>query len=304
MHRVKITLPASVTNLGPGLNSLGLAIGLYTTIEISRRNDESLVVETSGEGAGRYGTGLRHPVVLALMRVFQKQERAVLGMTIKINNNIPLNSGLGAEAAFWVAGVIGANNLLGAVYTREKILEISAQISQWPNHTVTAILGGLTASILNTDSLLHRALPVTALTLVMVVPELENYGADISRVKPERVPLNDAIHNLSRVPLLIEGLRSGDLTLIGRVLDDRLQLPYLKPYLTGYEHVAEMARRAGAQAVTLSGEGPTMIAFAADNHQKIATTMEVAFENVGVKARSWVLPVDRQGVVISVVQSS
>jgi len=304
MHRVKITLPATATNLGPGLNSLGLAVGLYTTVEISKRNDENLVVETSGEGAGRYGIGLRHPVVLALMRVYQKQERAILGMTIKINSQIPINSGLGAEAAFWVAGVIGANNLLGGVYTREKIMEIAAEISHWPDQTVTTILGGLTASTFSADSLLHRSLSVTALRVVMVLPELENYSADVSRVKPERVPLSDAVYNVSRVPLLIEGFRSGDLTLIGRVLDDRLHLPYLKPYITGYEHVVEMARRAGAQAVALSGGGPTMIAFASENHQKIATTMELAFENVGVKARSWVLPIDRQGVVISVVQSS
>jgi len=304
MHKVKITLPATLTNLGPGLSSLGLAVGLYTTVEISRRDDENLVVETSGEGAGRYGMGLRHPVVLALMRIFQKQERAVLGMSIKVNNHIPLDSGLGAEAAFWIAGVIGANNLLGTIYTREKILEISANMSHRPDQTVTSILGGLTSSVIDGDRLIHRSLPVTAFHVVVVLPELDNYNATVARVKPERVTLNDALHDLSRLPLLVEGLRTGDLALFEQVLDDRLQLPYLKPHIAGYDHVVEMARRAGAQAVTLSGDGPAMIAFAENSHKKIAKAMEVAFENVGLKAKSWVLPVDRQGVVISVVQSS
>jgi homoserine kinase len=304
MHKVKITLPATLTNLGPGLNSLGLAVGLYTSIEISRRDDESLVVETSGEGAGSYGTGLRHPVVLALMRVFQKQERAILGITVKINNHIPLDSGLGAEAAFWVAGVIGANNLLGAGYNRETILGIAADISHAPDQTITTILGGLTASVIQSDQLIHRSLPVSALNIVMVLPDIENYMADVSRVKPERVPWNDAVHNVSRVPLLVEALRAGDLDLIGQVIEDRLNLPYLKSHIAGYDHVAEMARRSGALAVALTGGGPAMIAFATDNHLKIATAMEVAFENAGVKARSWVLPIDRQGVVISVAQSS
>lgn len=304
MHKVKITLPATVTNLGPGLSSLGLAVGLYTTIEISKRNDENLLVETSGEGAGRYGTGSRHPVVLALMRVFQKQERTVLGMTVKISNHIPLDSGLGAEAAFWVAGVIGANNLLGTSYTRTTMLDIAAEISHWPDQTVTTILGGLTASITSADKLVYRSLPVTGISVIVVLPELEHYAAEVSRVKPERVPLNDAIHNVSRVPLLVEGLRTGDLALVGQVMDDRLHLPYLKPHIAGYDHVAEMARRAGAQAVTLSGSGPAITAFASQNHLRIANAMEAAFANVGVKARSWVLPVDRQGVVISVVQST
>jgi homoserine kinase len=303
MYKVKITLPATVTNLGPGLNSLGLAVGLRTTVEISKRNDETLFVETSGEGAGRYGTGLRHPVVLALIRVFQKQERAALGLTIKISNQIPLNSGLGAEAAFWVAGVIGANNLLGAVYSREQILEIAAQISDWPDQTATAILGGLTASMMNSDRLIHRALPVTAFNIIAVVPELEDYSANISRVKPERVSLNDALYNLSRLPLLVDALRDGDLNLIGQTLDDRLQLPYLKSHISGYDHVAEMARRAGAKAVTLSGDGPAIIAFCENNHRQVALAMELAFENSGVKARSWILPIDRQGVVISAAGS-
>jgi homoserine kinase len=304
MYKVKITLPASITNLGPGLNSLGLAVGLYTTIEISKRNDDSLLVETSGEGAGRYGTGLRHPVVLALMRVFQKEERTVLGLTVKINNNIPLDSGLGAEAAFWMAGVIGANNILGAIYTREQILEIATEMNRWPDQTVTTFLGGLTTSFTGTEGIVQRPLPVGALSIVMVLPALDDYNSDVTRVKPERVPLNDAIYNLSRIPLLVDALRTGDLTLISQVLDDKLHIPYLKPHITGYEHVAEMARRAGAKAVTLSGDGPAIIAFASENHTKIANAMEAAFENSGVKARSWVLPIDRQGVVISVMQST
>ncbi len=303
MQKIKITLPATLTSLGPGLGSLGLAVGLYTTVEISNRNDEALVVETTGEGAGRYGTGLRHPVVLALIRIFQKQERAVLGLNVRVSNNIPLDSGLGAEAAFWVAGVIGANNLLGTVYSREMILEIAAQISGWPDQTATAILGGLTASLTTANTMTYRPLPVSGLSLVVALPELGNYSADVSRVIPERVPLNDALHNLSRLPLLMEALRAGDFKLLGMAADDRLYLPYLKPHIPGFDHAAEMARRAGALAVTLSGGGPAIIAFAEENHQNIAAAMRAAFANAGVQARAWVLPVDRQGVVISVAGS-
>lgn len=299
MYKVKITLPGTVTNLG--LNSLGLAIGMYTTVEISRRTDELLVVETEGEGAGRYGIGLRHPVALAMMRVFQRQERSVLGISVKITNAIPINSGLGAEAAFWVAGVIGANNLLGTVYTRPQVLEIAAQVSGMPNQTVSSILGGLTTSLMNGDSLVHRALKTAGYTIVVALPELDRYASAVAKGRPERVTLSDAVYNLSRTPLLIEALRDGDLKLLAQTLDDRLHIPYLKPHVPGYDHVAEMARRAGAVAVSLSGDGPALIAFANSNHKKIAAAMEVAFENSGVKARSWIVPIDTQGVVVSVV---
>jgi homoserine kinase len=300
MYKVKITLPATITNLGPGLNSLGLAIGLYTTIEISRREDDQLVVETEGEGAGRYGMGLRHPTALAIMRLFQKQENAILGLNVKVSNNIPLNSGLGAEAAFWVAGVIGANNLMGAIYNRLQVLELAALISHLPSQVVTSIMGGLTASFTHAEQLVYRALPISGLKIIIVLPELKQYTSEGAKVKPDRVPLNDALFNLSRVPLLVEALRIGDLKLIGQLMDDRLHVPYLKTQITGYDHVAEMARRAGALAVSLSGDGPALIAFAESNHKQIATTMQLAFENSGLKSRTWIVPVDTQGVTISV----
>ncbi len=301
MYKVKITLPATVTNLGPGLNSLGLAIGLYTTIEISHRDDDQLIVETDGEGAGRYGMGLRHPTALAMMRLFQKQETSILGLNIKINNTIPLNSGLGAEAAFWIAGVIGANNLMGGLYNRKQILEIAALVSGLPSQVVTSIMGGLTASFTNGEQVVYRAMPASSMNIVVALPELKQYNSDPAEVKPDRVPLTDALFNLSRVPLLVEALRVGDLKLIGQLMDDRLHIPYLKTQITGYDHVVEMARRAGALAVSLSGDGPALIAFAESNHKMIATTMTLAFENSGITARTWVVPIDTQGVVISVV---
>lgn len=300
LYKVKITLPATISNLGPGLNSLGLAIGLYTTVEISQRDDYRLVVETEGEGSGSYGTGVRHPVTLALMRVFQRLERTVPGLTVRVSNRIPLGSGLGAEAAFWVAGIIAANNLLGTVFTRTQILEIAAHVSGLPSQTVTSILGGLTTSTIQGETLIYRALTTSSFMVIVALPELESYRSEVAQVKPERVPLNDALYNLGRVPLLIEALKTGDLKLLAQSLDDRLHVPYLKPHIAGFDHVAEMARRAGAQAVTLSGDGPALIVFAERDHKKIAQAIEQAFQNAGVKARSWVLPIDTQGVVVSV----
>jgi homoserine kinase len=302
MRKVRITLPASLTNLGPGTSTLGLALGLHTTVEISERADNQLIVDTEGEGSGRYSTGLRHPVTLALIRIFQKLERAPVGIHIKINNQIPLDSGLGAESAFLAAGVIGANNLLGGAYTREHLLEIAAQISKKPDSVIASLLGGLTTGLLDGDQLVYKTLPVKSLRVVVALPELDDYPS--RSLAPERVPLADALYNLQRVPLLIEALRTGDMKLIGKVLDDRLNAPFYTPRIFGYKQATEIARRAGALAVTLSGDGPALVAFAEVNHSPIAEAMVAAFESVGVKARSWVLPIDTQGVVISVVQSA
>jgi homoserine kinase len=165
------------------------------------------------------------------------------------------------------------------------------------------MIGGLTTSIMDGEALIYRALPTSGLQVIVALPELDRYASSVAKVKPERVPLADAVHNLSRVPLLVEALRAGDVQLIGQILDDRLHVPYLKPHIAGYDHVAEMARRAGATAVTLSGDGPAVIAFAEHDHKTIATVMELAFENSGVTAHVYILPIDTQGVVISVAGS-
>lgn len=304
MRKVKITLPAALTNLGAGVGALGLALGLHTVIEVSQRTDNRLIVDAEGEGSGRYSIGLRHPVVLAMMRVFQQLERAPIGVNIRITNQIPVNSGLGAEAAFLVAGVIGAHNLLGSSFARTEILQAAAQISGQPDGVMTSLLGGLTAGILDGDKLIYRAIPVQALKVVVVVPEIDGYENQAKTALPERVALADALYNLSRVPLLTEGLRAGDFKLIGSALDDRLRTPALAARITGFQHVVEIARRAGAIAVTISGDGPALVAFAERNHETVGEVMVAAFANAGIKARMWVLPLDTQGVMISTAQSA
>lgn len=304
MNKVKIRLPASITNPGPGLHSLGLAVGLHTIVEISERSDHDLVVEPTGEGAGRYSIGLQHPVVLGLMRIFQQLERAPLGLTVRIDNRIPLVSGLGAEATFLVAGVIGANNLIGGRFSRTELLRIAAQVSRQPDRTVTAILGGLTASTRDVDDFHYRSLPVAGLRIVIALPELPSYLDDIRTVIPERVLLQDALHNLSRVPLLLHAFEAGDFGQMGAAMDDRLYTPFYTPFIPGYADIVQSARDAGAAAVTLSGNGPALIFFAPDRHRDIAIAVEQACADHDVTVRTWILPVDTQGVVVSVMQSS
>jgi homoserine kinase len=304
VRKVKIRLPATITNLGPGINSLGLALGMYTSVDITERSDEKLVVEPEGEGAGRYSLGLRHPVVLGIIRVFQHLERAPLGLTIRVENPIPLGSGLGVETAFWVAGIIGANNLMGNPFGRDAVLELAAEVSGEPGHAVTTVRGGLTTSTVIEGKILYRSLPVTSLRVVVALPEIESYADDTEGVVPERVLLADALHNLSEIPMLLDALREGDHTLLRQVMDDRLYTPFLRPFVPGFDRVIELARRAGASGITLSGRGPALVFFAPDDHRKLAETLENAFRAAGISARLWILPVDTQGLVVSVAQSS
>lgn len=299
MRKVKVSLPAALTTLGAGVRGLGLALGLRTTVELIERGDDAFTVETAGEGAGSYSTGLRHPVVTGMARVFQRLERAPVGLTIRIDSRIPPDSGLGADAVFGIAGLIGANTLYGNPFTREQMLTMAALV-YGAEVTAAALLGGLVASRLDGDTLLCRSLPVAPMQIAIVLPKIDGYAP---RAAPERAPLADALHGIASVPLLIDALRAGDFGLLAQVMDDRLIAPARQRDIPGYEHVASVAKRSGASAITLCGDGAALAVFAPANHTQIAGMLRAAFASAGVEARTWIVPVDTQGVVISAAQT-
>jgi homoserine kinase len=302
MRRIKITLPATVTDFGPCLGGLALALSLHTLVEISERSDDKLMVETAGEDAGRYAVGLRHPVVLGLIRVFQRLEQTVLGLNIRIDNRIPHDAGLGVETAYHIAGIIGANNLLGNPFNREAILQLAAQDSQRPDQAAAALLGGLASAVMTGDQLTYRSLSCAAMQLVVVAPNAEDYDETARGMIPERVLLADALHNLARVPLMLDALRDGNLALLAQAADDRLYTPHTRPLIEGSERALEAAKAAGAGAVLSTRDG-ALVAFAERNHKRIQEVMQAALKEAGTPTRAWTLPIDRQGITVSVAQS-
>ncbi|PJF26218.1 MAG: hypothetical protein CUN53_08825, partial [Phototrophicales bacterium] len=172
MQRVKITLPAVVTHIGPAVSGLGLAFSLRMTVEISERSDDQWIVETVGEGAGRYGLGLRHPVTQGMIRVFQQVETAPTGVQIHVNNPIPYGADLGVETLFICAGVVGANNLVGNPLKRADAIALAAKTSGRLDQAAAAILGGLTACIVLDDVPYYRMLASTPLRAVLALPQL------------------------------------------------------------------------------------------------------------------------------------
>jgi homoserine kinase len=298
MQRVKITLPAVLTHIGPAVSGLGLAFGLRMTVEISERSDDQWIVETIGEGAGRYGLGLRHPVTQGMIRVFQQVETAPTGVHIRVNNPIPYGADLGVETIFMCAGVVGANNLVGNPLKRADAIALAAKASGRVDQAATTILGGLNACITLDDIPHYRTLASMPLKAVLALPQLGDDAKDPpAPSRTTRIGLEDALHNLARVPLVMEALRGGDLPLLARLFDDHLPQPKLS---RGFDRAVQAAKDLGA-AVTQTGSA--VLAFSNEDHHVLADAIQAAFNAVGVIARWWSLTVDTQGVVVSAVSS-
>jgi homoserine kinase len=302
MYKVNVSVPAVSTNIGPGYDVLGLALNLRNVTEMSLRSDAQLRVRVTGEGEGVVPETIHNPAMRAAVRLFQAMEQAPAGLNVVCTNMIPLDVGLSAHVAMTIGGLVGANNLLGSPFSHDELIAMAAALTGQPEAVVTAMRGGLGLCSEGPDGLIYRSIEIMPLRVVVVVPLVPGYKRRMRDELPARIPLGDAVFNMGHTALLIEALRAGDVKLLRQSLRDRLHEPYRRDAIPGYRAVAAAAEEAGAIAVTLSGAGPALLAFATFNHQSIESAIHGAFRAAGVEARTVALSSDSQGVVISVVE--
>ncbi|MBI2527737.1 MAG: homoserine kinase [Candidatus Rokubacteria bacterium] len=298
--RVRVRVPATSANLGPGFDVLGLALGLHN--EMAFEESEGVAVSIEGEGAGRLATGEDNVVVKGARMAFQAAGRPWRGVTLHCVNRIPPSRGLGSSAAAWVGGLVGGNALCGAPLDRDALLRLAARAEGHPDNVTAALLGGLTVSCWAGDRVAAASLPVPAdLCWVVLVPEAEGCTAEARAALPESYPRADAVFNLQRVSLLVAALATGKSDLLGVAMEDRLHQPFrlkLFPWLAG---VLPAAVHAGALACALSGAGPSVLAVARGPGDDVGRAMEGALRRAGVAGRALALAADTTGTSVEQV---
>lgn len=300
--RVRVRAPASTANLGPGFDCLGLALGLYNTVEMTMLEPgDGLQFEMEGEGAGRITGDSNNLIVRAANSVWEAVGYGPVGMKIQASNNIPLGMGLGSSAAAAVSGLAAANALANGVLSRSELLRRAAHIEGHPDNAAAALFGGLVLVSAAEDELMYTSLDIPPLKVAIAVPGVRLSTAEAREALPKNVPLKDAVFNIGRAAFVVQALQRGDYEMLGWAMADKLHQPYRRKLIPGFDAAVSAARQTGAAAVALSGAGPSVAAFAPDGHDEIANAMKTAFESAGVSCRAFVLPVDRQGVQISVV---
>jgi homoserine kinase len=298
MTSVTIQTPATTANLGPGFDCLGLALDLWNKVTFSL-DGTGIHIKVRGEGSGLLPVDDRNLVLRSALRLYQEAGAPLPeGLSILCENRIPMGSGLGSSAAAIIAGLVGANTLLGSPVTTEEILRLAVAIEGHPDNVASALYGGLTLVATVGEGVIARRLPVAPLVVALAVPAI-HLPTSVSRAAlPRQVPLSDAVFNISRNAFVIEALRTGDLNLLGKVMEDRLHQPYRLRLIPGGEEAFTAARKAGAAGVALSGAGPSVIAFAPAEDgaaQKIGEAMACAFAKASVQARCMVLKLSERG---------
>lgn len=296
-RKIKVAVPASTSNLGPGFDCLGLALSLYDelTLEVHEGRGPA-VIEVEGEGAKTLSRGPENLMVKATGAVLAGRNLGRL--VFKAKNAIPLARGLGSSAAAIVCGLTAANELIEKPLDLRELFQYAATLEGHPDNAAPALYGGFTVCIKKHKGVDCRALkPHKDLCAAVCIPDFELSTAKARAVLPDTVLREAAVDNIARTALLTAALERGLWDELAEAAKDRLHQPYRAPLIPGLEAVLEAARKAGPCAAALSGSGPTTIALCrkGPQAQEIAEAMKTAFAKHGVSSRALVLDVEKKG---------
>lgn len=271
---VRVRVPATSANLGPGFDSFGLALGLYDEVT-ARVTGGGLDVTVSGEGAGTLAPDESHLVVRAMRRGFDAYaDGQPPGLAVDCVNQIPHGRGLGSSAAAIVAGLVAARALSTAGDTpgnrfagNETDLTLAAELEGHPDNVAACVLGGFTVAWSEPgpegaggrlgSTAAVRLEPAPAIMPIALVPAGQLATEQARALLPASVPHRDAAHTAARAALLLHALTQRPDLLLSAT-DDRLHQPYRAPAMPASHALLTRLRAAGVPAV-ISGAGPTVL---------------------------------------------
>jgi homoserine kinase len=259
---VRVRTPATSANLGPGFDSLGLALGLHDMIH-ARVASAGLAIKVSGVGAENSRKRERHLVVRAMRAAFDRVGGQPPGISLICDNAIPQGFGVGSSASAVVAGVLAARALCGASgldrLPDDAVLQLAASLDGHADNVAACLAGGLTIAWSTPEGFrCARLALLAAITPVLCVPNVPFATAQARQVLPATVPHADAAQNSARAALLIAAL-TADPGLLLPATQDFLHQPYRSPAMPESAGLMAALRRAGVPAV-ISGAGPAVLA--------------------------------------------
>ena len=275
---VTVEVPATSANLGPGFDSLGLALDWSLRLRFT-------VLEEAVPAPVEPIARLAAQAALTLYRRAALPTPAGIEVTVE-TADLPVGRGLGLSAAARVGGLLAANALIEGGHDREALLPLAVQLERHGDNAAPAMFGGLQVIVEDDQhGLVHLGLtPPEELRLVLLVPELSMPTEETRQRLPERLTRNQAVHNIGRAALLIGALSERRYDLLDAATEDVLHQPARATIFEPMYPIFQAARDAGAHGVYLSGGGPTIAAFATAGFDDIAGAMREAAAVRGVEA--------------------
>lgn len=293
---IKVVVPATSANMGPGFDSLGVALNIYNTFIFEKSNesieiigcepqfsnDNNLVYKSFMETLHIIGSPLQNP-----------------GIKITIDSKIPISRGLGSSSTCIVAGVVAANRLSGNPLTQEEVLKIATEIEGHPDNVAPALFGGVAVSVLEDGKVYYNEVNVSrGLKFIALIPDFTLSTKEARAVLPETVSLKDAVFNVSRAALLLSALSNGNFELLKVGLNDKLHQQYRGELIPDFHFIFNKCEELGSLGTYLSGAGPTIMTLIQDNNPVFVEKIQESLKSLSNKWTIKELSIDKKGTFI------
>ncbi|MBQ8569164.1 MAG: homoserine kinase [Oscillospiraceae bacterium] len=278
---IKIQIPATSANLGAGFDALGLALSYYNYVNMEEADGVNIVSLD-----GTYVPDDESNLVYATAKtLYQICGRPFHGLHIEQINNIPMARGMGSSSACIIAGLVGANRLMGDPLTLDELVNLSAQIEGHPDNTAPALLGGIVTAVFDGKSVHWVKQEVfTTLKFIVAVPDFELKTEQARACLPKEISHRDAVYNLSRAALFSASLLTGKYENLRTAVDDKLHQPYRMELIPHAAEVFDTAYSLGAYAAYISGAGPSIMMIVDAENCFFAGKLRFALDRAGLSA--------------------
>lgn len=284
---MKIIVPATSANIGPGFDSVGVAVSKYLTIEVLGESDHWLIEHDLER---RIPSNERN----LLIKVARRIAPAIQPHHLKMTSDIPLAHGLGSSSSVIVAGIELANQLANLQLSNAEKLNFATKIEGHPDNVAPAIYGNLTISSYLNEKVSTVVTEFPEVSFIAYVPNYELRTKDSRGVLPKGLSYLEAVTASSVANVAIAALMKGDMVIAGRAIEsDRFHERFRQGLIKEFPKIKMLARKNGAYATYLSGAGPTVMVLAPKEQSNM---IKEKIEEQQFKGQVFELQVDGQGV--------
>lgn len=290
---IRVKVPATSANIGPGFDSLGIALDIYNTYIVEEISSGLII-----EGCEEIYSNEHNLTYLAMLKCFEKTGYQPKGIKIVIESDVPVSRGLGSSAACIIGGLVAANELSDEKLTQSELLDIATEMEGHPDNVAPALLGGMVVSVYENKVYYSKIDIKEGLKFLALIPDFKLSTKKSRSILPKVIPHSDAVFNVGRVALMVSALHNGEFELLKIAGEDKLHQHYRGTLIDGYAEILKAGKDLGAKGVFLSGAGPTILVAVDEDDQDIKKHLRVLLDGLKDKWDIKELKIDRDGVKV------
>lgn len=294
---IKIKVPATTANIGPGFDSFGMALNLYN--EICLEKIDSGIEFLQGGQPSQIPLN-ENLIYISFINTLKKYGYNLDGFRINlIQCNVPISRGLGSSATCIVAGIFAANAVMGGILSEEDIINEAVKIEGHPDNIVPAVVGGMVVSLVSEEKVIYSKVNVpNNLRMFIMIPDFKLSTEAARQVLPKNYTREECVFNISRAAMLVNAMNNGDLSKLRISTQDKIHQDYRKSLIRNVDDIFVAAQEYGSLAEFISGSGSTLIALVDCKNEEFYDNMKSFLNELQDKWEVHLLKPDFKGTQI------